>query len=100
MPKANVGPRGLNDGPLGCGEGRELARPRPRLCGQRRESGRQVVHPSLRNRRLPVGHVTARCEGQVIEMMAPIATGMRGTRLGYQELIAPNGHQHGARPTR
>ncbi len=35
-----------------------------------------------------------------IEMMAAIAAGMRGKRLRYRELIAPNGRPNGARPTR
>jgi len=39
-------------------------------------------------------------EQDTIEMMAAIATGMRGKRLRYTELIAPNGRPNGARPTR
>ena len=72
----------------------------PRLRGQRQESGRQVVHQSPHNWHLPVCHVTACCDDQVVEMMAAIATGMRGKRLRYQELIAPNGRPNGARSTR
>ena len=39
-------------------------------------------------------------EQDTIEMMAAIATGMRGKRLRYRELIAPNGLPSGARPIR
>ncbi len=39
-------------------------------------------------------------ERDTIEMMAAIATGMRGKRLRYRELIAPNGRPSGARSTR
>ena len=39
-------------------------------------------------------------EQGTIENMAAIATGMRGKRVRYTELIAPNGRLTGARPTR
>ena len=35
-----------------------------------------------------------------IAIIAAIATGVRGKRLRYQDLIAPNGQHNGARPTR
>ncbi|MDE2903169.1 MAG: IS1595 family transposase [Chloroflexota bacterium] len=38
-------------------------------------------------------------EQDTIEMMAAIAIGMRGKRLRYTELIAPNGLPNGSRPT-
>lgn len=38
-------------------------------------------------------------EQDTIDIMAAIAAGMRGKRLRYQELIAPNGRPSGARPT-
>ena len=37
-------------------------------------------------------------EQDTIAMMAAIATGMRGKRLRYTELIAPKGRPNGARP--
>ena len=77
-----------------------LVAPGPRLRDQRQESGRQVVHPSLHNRHTPIRHVTACCDDPVIEVMAANATGMRGKRPRYQELIAPNGSPNGSRPNR